>query len=294
MKISFFGIKKRFLHIKIEKPHRMQLKLDKIHLYKLITVLLLGLLFGCIKPNSEGNSNSTIEVKLSEENSFSNIYKVTIQIDMLATMVREYDQLGLCWNKQGMPTIEDDHLIVDITSNKAVFEIENLEQGSLYYAKTFASVNGTGYIYGEEMEFSTLSTSEVYPDFDDIIFSEYNLNSIKISANVTEKTDYPITEISVSLYTFEDDIYTEVKNKKISVEGLSKGIIFEELTKNTMYLAKTITLVNENILYSDYNKFSTLSDADVSPSFGAIAFSDINLTSATVNISITKNQTSIF
>ncbi|NQX81735.1 MAG: hypothetical protein HRT66_07045 [Flavobacteriaceae bacterium] len=227
---------------------------------------------------------------MSEENSFSNIYKVTIQIDMLATMVREYDQLGLCWNKQGMPTIEDDHLIVDITSNKAVFEIENLEQGSLYYAKTFASVNGTGYIYGEEMEFSTLSTSEVYPDFDDIIFSEYNLNSIKISANVTEKTDYPITEISVSLYTFEDDIYTEVKNKKISVEGLSKGIIFEELTKNTMYLAKTITLVNENILYSDYNEFSTLSDADVSPSFGAIAFSDINLTSATVNISITKKS----
>ncbi len=70
---------------------------------------------------------------------------------------------GICYNTSGEPTIADDAIIVESTSNSFTGKITNLQENTTYYARAYA-INDIGVAYGEEVSFTISTNGYEYVD----------------------------------------------------------------------------------------------------------------------------------
>ncbi len=70
---------------------------------------------------------------------------------------------GICYNTTGEPTIVDDAIIVESTSNTFTGKLTNLQENTTYYARAYA-INDVGVAYGEEVSFTNSTNGHEYVD----------------------------------------------------------------------------------------------------------------------------------
>ena len=82
------------------------------------------------------------------------VYSATIGGSIINNGGSTITERGICYNTTGEPTIADDAIIVESTSNSFTGKLINLQENTTYYARAYA-INDVGVAYGEEIVFTT-------------------------------------------------------------------------------------------------------------------------------------------
>ncbi len=123
---------------------------------------------------------------------------------------------GVCWSKSEYPTIDDEHTINGSGLGEFKSQINNLESGTIYYVRAYAT-NRIGTAYGEQFEFTSLNgLASIITDTASVVTS----TSIVIGGNITDDGGYTIIERGICY----SDIISEptIYDNKV-VRGKGKG-----------------------------------------------------------------------
>ena len=140
---------------------------------------------------------------------------------------------GICWNTNGNPTINDNFTTNGLGVGEFSVDIDNLENETTYFVRAFAT-NSSGTSYGNELNFITLETENIYEgndiflatqeDVDEFGSNNYTIVNagMKIGADGTTSTNNAITNLNAlnsikSVYRLE--IYDN--NSLENLNGLS-------------------------------------------------------------------------
>lgn len=136
---------------------------SKTRFIKKATPLLLAalLVFTSCKKTVEWNISLTITTEVRE---------ITLRSAQLIGLISvnrggAIKQMGFCWNTTGMPTIDDNVMVVPTFSDTSSLDhfdhlLTELTAGTTYYVKAFAE-NNDGVGYGNEISFKTRSLEDI-------------------------------------------------------------------------------------------------------------------------------------
>lgn len=188
---------------------------------------------------------------------------------------------GICWDTLSMPTTAGMKMVDSIKTEEFVIPISGLLPGKTYYIRAFA-VNDVGTGYGDELSFTTLSSS---PIISTSPVTYFNIDSAKSGGIIKSDGGLPVkyygvcwdtvqspliydfkTTDSIVLYAFSSVIHGLKPNKSYYFRAYatnSLGTAYgDEIEYKTPKIKPrtTIKTVSEKYLYSASCEFLLISD----------------------------------
>ena len=190
---------------------------------------------------------------------------------------------GFCWSDKPEPTIEGNHIQIDIESESYTYLLDNLVPETQYYVRAYAQ-NMIGTVYGEEKIFITLPI--LLPTLTTISATDITTNSAVVGGNITEDGGDNLTERGVVYSTSHNPT---TSNTKIT-SGTGKGSFTCKLTDlqaNTTYYVRAYAVNSKGAAYGDEVSFTTASYS--LPSVTTTSASSVTTSSATVGGNVTAD-----
>lgn len=162
---------------------------------------------------------------------------------------------GFCLSLTPSPTINDQKFKVGIGLGNFILKVENLNDGTKYYVRSYA-INSKGVAYGEEYNFTTTPYS--VPTVKIGSTSSIGANSLTIKGQVVENGGLSVSDRGFC-YSLSPE--PTILNNKISV-GSGMGEFYTQISnlkENTTYYFKTYSTNPKGTSYSDQIKISTSS-----------------------------------
>lgn len=162
---------------------------------------------------------------------------------------------GICWSTNHNPKIETDSLSNDGNgSDSFVSTIRNLKPATTYYVKAYATnINGTA--YGDEVEFTTLSTT---PTINTSIITLVTTTTAVSGGEIQFDGGAAIIEKGVCWSLSENPkIETDAK----TMEGTGSGIFTSHISgllPETTYFVRAYATNSEGTSYGNNQTFTTL------------------------------------
>lgn len=133
-------------------------------LYTLFALLMVFAM-SCNKPdepnNGGNNGNNSNDVRVTTYTP-QDITSMTAKCggDVIVTQGLSLTELGVCWNMEQNPTVDNAHLSTTVWNEPFVCTITNLEPDTKYYVRAYA-LRGLEYYYGDEKSFTTEASGGV-------------------------------------------------------------------------------------------------------------------------------------
>lgn len=188
---------------------------------------------------------------------------------------------GVCWNKEGVPTISDNKTLDGAGTGEFNSIIEGLEINSKYFVRAYAT-NGVGTAYGDEIAFSTIagapsvSTSEI---------TDISQTTAVGGGNVFNTGGQPVTSRGVCWGILPSPNING--NKTNAGKGIGSFISnLSSLTGNTTYFVRAYATNSKGTSYGNQVNFTT---SLVLPSITTQSISNITQTTADCGGEITNN-----
>lgn len=109
--------------------------------------------FNMTERDFSGSRQNMAEVKISDVEEVG-ITKATISGKVVQDGGNKITERGICWNREGKPTVDDSVVTEGKGVGAFVCKLNNLTKATVYHARAFA-VHDNGVAYGKEISFTT-------------------------------------------------------------------------------------------------------------------------------------------
>ena len=228
-------------------------------LYRILAVLVTASIFfaACTKEYSDVRLTSTLAT--------SQLLNVTSNAATVVGLVvaegEGFTEKGVCYNTATAPTISNSKVAYTGTETSAAFNVTltGLNYATKYYARAYATIVGSGTIYGEEYSFTTLP---VVPVLTTAAITAITGNSAAGGGNVTVTGGAEVTARGVCFGTTTQPTVAGSK----TTDGKGAGAFVSALTSlkgNTTYYARAYATNSAGTGYGPEISFKTLVDLPV-------------------------------
>jgi len=228
-------------------------------LYRILAVLVAAtFLFGaCTK--------DTADVKLTSTLATTQLLNVTSNAATVVGYVLAegdgFTEKGVCYNTATAPTVSNTKVAYSGETKTATFNVTltGLNYATKYYARAYATIVGSGTIYGEEYSFTTLP---VIPTLTTAAITAITGNSAAGGGNVTVAGGAEVTVRGVCFGINPSPTVAAAK----TTDGKGTGAFVSALTSlkgNTTYYARAYATNSAGTGYGPEVSFKTLVDLPV-------------------------------
>ena len=190
---------------------------------------------------------------------------------------------GFCWSDKPEPTIEGNHIQIDVESESYTYLLDNLVPETQYYVRAYAQ-NMIGTVYGEEKIFTTLPI--LLATLTTTAATDITTNSAVVGGNITEDGGDNLTERGVVYSTSHNPTTSDTKLSNGSGIG-SFTCNMTDLQANTTYYVRAYAVNSKGVAYGDEVSFTTASYS--LPSVTTTSASSVTTSSATVGGNVTAD-----
>ena len=157
------------------------LKLSLIVLSTIVFVLNCKKSDDNVSSNIGGGGNNNSEIKVTTYTP-QDITATTAKCggDVIVVPGLSLTEIGVCWNTEGNPEVNDNHISTEVWNAPFVCTIYNLEQNTKYFVRAYA-LRGLEYYYGEEKSFVTATANSVPEGAINGLFSVSNIKQVYFS-----------------------------------------------------------------------------------------------------------------
>lgn len=225
-------------------------------LYRILAVLVTASIFfaACTKEYSDVRLTSTLATS-----QLLNVTSNTATVVGLVVAKGEgFTEKGVCYNTATAPTISNSKVAYTGTETSAAFNVTltGLNYATKYYARAYATIVGSGTIYGEEYSFTTLP---VVPVLTTAAITAITGNSAAGGGNVTVAGGAEVTARGVCFGLTTKPTVADTK----TTDGKGIGAFVSALTSlkgNTTYYARAYATNSAGTGYGPEVSFKTLVD----------------------------------
>lgn len=173
---------------------------------------------------------------------------------------------GICWALHNNPTFVDFKASPVSISGSGDFEVElnNLEGGKTYYAKSYAS-NRKGRSYGPIFEFKAENYDDAKMGATAVSF--YKLNSIEATVKIETTGGADIKEAGICISTNQNPTVSDKKVKASKIENLSFKVDVEGLDLGKGYYLRSYVITPKGTYYGSQNSFQTYNKGKITVNF---------------------------
>lgn len=233
-----------------------------MNLKKLLYLLIILFSISCSKDD---------ETPLPTPKTFSDLVITTIQPTLESnnlsfntggnlSFIDYYIESGVCYNKTGNPTINDNLAYANSSPSQNYFiNVSNIEFGATYYVKAYAKNTSTGEVkYGSQLSVvipSSITTSIVK----NISVSGFSVD-VNVASNLSSNEERGICYSTSQNPTVFNSSYSDSTNGAgnftISLDG---GILSPNyyVSSNTTYYLKSYVRINSTYYYGNQVSFKT-------------------------------------
>ena len=190
---------------------------------------------------------------------------------------------GFCWSDKPEPTIEGNHIQIDVESESYTYLLDNLVPETQYYVRAYAQ-NMIGTVYGEEKIFTTLPI--LLATLTTTAATDITTNSAVVGGNITEDGGDNLTERGVVYSTSHNPTMSDTKLSNGSGIGLFTCNL-TGLQANTTYYVRAYAVNSKGVSYGDEVSFTTASYS--LPSVTTTSASSVTTSSATAGGNVTAD-----
>lgn len=207
-------------------------------------------------------TKDTADVKLESRLSTSQLLSVTANsatvVGFIVAEGEGFSEKGVCYNTAASPTVSNSKVAYTGTSTAATFNVAltGLNYATKYYARAYATIVGSGTIYGEEYSFTTLP---VVPTLTTAAISLVTGNSAGGGGNVTVTGGAEVTARGVCFGTTAQPTVAGTK----TTDGKGAGAFVSALTGlkgNTTYYVRAYATNSAGTGYGPEVSFKTAID----------------------------------
>lgn len=241
---------------------------------KSIDLFLLVLLVIC--SCSSGNSPEVVEVDGSNNVGELATLKTNEAEEIVAKQATVWGMVvnsggssvferGVCYGTTANPTYEGTKKIASVIRGSGEFkvELENLEGGTVYYARAYA-VNKKGVAYGNQVSFKTTDLASPLLVLGAIKVA--GANDLFFDVVLKEQGSLTIQEIGLVYNTVTKPTITNNKIARSKVEDKFKQRI-TNLTPETLYYVRAYAITPNAVLYGEEFVISTIKKGNFTYSF---------------------------
>jgi hypothetical protein len=215
---------------------------------KYLIVCLLTFLYSC---SSEESCEQYPTLTTEEANNITDKSVTLVGKIIPPTCDENITSQGFVYSKTELPKVDDN--LIEKSGTNISTELENLEQNTTYYVRTFFE-NTEGVFYGNEIEFKTI--------VGDAILSLRNIrnitvNSVDVSLAINSTGGGTILKKGVCYSITENPTVNDNKLDLSSGNSGGSGTI-ENLTNYTVYYLKGFVENENGIHYSEQENITTL------------------------------------
>ena len=189
----------------------------------------------------------------------------------------EVTERGICWSTSPDPNLYGSHLSAGEGVGAFEVDIENLQEGTLYYYKAYAK-NREGTAFGDECSFTTFS-KPVVETSDAVVLSDV---SAKLSGVVVSEGSHEVTERGIC---WSHSQYPNT-NGDHAVCGAGEGafsFVVEGLSPSTYYYCRSYAVSQMGKVYGEQKEFRTCGP----PAVQTLRVTNINTDHALVEGNVT-------
>jgi hypothetical protein len=229
--------------------------MKKLTFYRILAVLLAAIFFSaCTKESSD--------VRLESRLATSQLLNVTSNsatvVGFVTSQGAGFSEKGVCFNTAPAPTVSNSKVAYEGTSTSATFNVAltGLTYATKYYARAYATIVGSGTIYGEEYNFTTLP---VIPTLTTAAITLITGNSAGSGGNVTVTGGNDPTVRGICYGTATQPTIAGSK----TTDGKGPGAFVSAMTGlkgNTTYYVRAYATNSAGTAYGPEVTFKTLVD----------------------------------
>ena len=165
----------------------------------------------------------------------------------------EITECGIVWSTSENPTISNDKVIAEDTSEVFQCELTELQEQTTYFVRAYA-INEKGAAYGEEVSFTT--RAKTVATVTTSTPTNVSSTSAKIDGNVTNDGGTSVTERGVCYSTNANPTTSNTKITSGSGTG-SFTCNLTDLQKGTTYYARAYAVNEKGTAYGEVVSFTT-------------------------------------
>ncbi len=230
--------------------------MKKITIYGIMAILVTATIFfaACTK--------ETTDVRLEHKLATTQLLNVTSNtatvVGFVVAQGAGFSEKGVCYNTATAPTVDNSKVAYTGTGTTATFNVTltGLNFATKYYARAYATIIGSGTIYGEEYSFTTLP---VVPTLTTAEITLITGNSAGSGGNVTVTGG---AEVTVRGIVFATKAAPTVADSK-TTDGKGLGAFVSAMTGlkgNTTYYVRSYATNSAGTGYGPEVSFKTLVD----------------------------------
>ncbi len=227
--------------------------MKKVLKYNIVAsfVIVIALLASCTK--------DLTQVKLEPEIETSQVEDISSYTAVITGFVVAsgdgYSEKGICYNKTGEPTIDDEKVLYEGDDNKATFKVTltGLDYNTTYYARAYG-INSAGVVYGSDTTFTTLPILATLTTADASDITGFAATS---GGNITNTGGAAITARGVCWSTLPNPV---VDNDSLTSDGTGLGSFTSDITGLnglTKYYVRAYAETSAGVAYGNEISFTT-------------------------------------
>ncbi|MCF6183424.1 MAG: SusF/SusE family outer membrane protein [Bacteroidales bacterium] len=227
--------------------------MKKVLKYNIVAslVIVIALLASCTK--------DLTQVKLEPEIETSQVEDISSYTAVITGFVVAsgdgYSEKGICYNKTGDPTIDDETVVYDGDDSGATFKVTltGLDYNTTYYARAYGK-NSAGVVYGSDTTFTTLPILATLTTADAADITGFAATS---GGNITNAGGAAITARGICWSTEPDPDINDTKTE----DGVGTGAFNSSMTDliaDTIYYVRAYATNAVGTAYGQEIQFSTL------------------------------------
>ena len=188
--------------------------------------------YSSISPIKTGNltttSSPSIPIVTTDSVSEVSYTSAIIGGNIISNGGDEIMESGIVYDRTAVPTINNIKIPIKSVTNKYTLSLNNLEDGNMYYVRSYA-INNNGISYGQEINFITKSYS--VPNVETIAATDITYTSADVGGKIISTGGLDIkecgvvysTDVNPTIYDIKEVVYGNAESFSINLTNLSQG-----------------------------------------------------------------------